>query len=108
MECLEDEADLVAPDRRQTAFVQAVDADAVELDLAGIGAIEAAEQMQQRGLSGARPADDGNELAPRDLEISPVEHAGLCVPFAEGLCQTAGADDYRPHALHSAAISLWD
>src|SRR5438552_9396494 len=105
MERLEDEPDFVAPDRRETAFIQAIDAHAVDLDLAGIRAIEPAEQMQQRRLSGARPADDRNELAPRDLELGAVEHADLRVPFPEGLCQAAGADEYRPHALHSAAPS---
>ena len=49
------------------------------LDPAGVGAVDAGEQLQQRALAGAVAADDAEELALADLEGDPVEGAQLAV-----------------------------
>src|ERR671936_3034783 len=72
MEGLEDEADLAPANRRQAAFVEPVDANAVELDLTGVGTVEPAEEVQQRRLPGPRPSDNGDELPAHYFEVGPL------------------------------------
>ena len=39
--------------------------------------IERAEQMEQRALSRAARADDGDHLSPSDLQVDAVEHGDV-------------------------------
>ena len=48
---------------------EAADVLALQQDLAGAGAMDAGEDMQQGGLAGAIGADDGHQFAGLDLEI---------------------------------------
>ena len=73
VEELEDEADLVAPHARQLIVGQAGERFAVDADLAGGRAVEAADQIEQRRLAGAGRADDRDHLAARDGEADGVE-----------------------------------
>ena len=75
VEELEDEADVRAAEAREAALALAVHANARDLDLAGVRAVEAAEQVQQRGLAGARAPEHRHELPGLDLDVDPVEHA---------------------------------
>ena len=60
---------------RQLRLAAPVDAGSGDLDRARVRTLEAAEQVQQRRLAGARAAEDGDELACRDVEVGAVEHA---------------------------------
>ena len=72
---LEDEADVVAAHAGQLALGAPVQAAADDLDGAGLGPVERAEQVQQRRLARARAPDDGHELAGARLDGGAVEHA---------------------------------
>ena len=62
-ELLEDEADARRTQRRDLAIAQPRDVDAGDRDAAGGGALERADQVQQRRLARSRGADDRDELA---------------------------------------------
>ena len=81
VEELEDEADLVAADAGQRVVRQAAQGFAVDGDDAGGGAIESAEQVEQRGLSRARGSDDRDHLAAGDGESDRVEGGHLAFAF---------------------------
>jgi hypothetical protein len=68
VEELEDEADVVAPQLRELAVVQAADVDAGDGDLARRGLVEAGEDVHQRRLARARRAHDGGQPAFGDLD----------------------------------------
>ncbi len=61
----------------------------VDPAVAGDVAVEAGESAQEGALAGAAAADQRDELAGRDLEIEPVEHASR---LAEAAMQAADAD----------------
>ena len=63
MERLEHEADALAAQHGQRVVVQRREVDAVDDDRAGVGALEAGDQVEQRRLADARLADDRDELA---------------------------------------------
>ena len=67
-EGLEDEADAMAAELGELAFVVLGDVLAVDRDVAGGGGVEAGDQVEQGGLAGAGAADQGDELAAGDLE----------------------------------------
>ena len=46
---------------------------AVEADLAGIGPVDAGEDLHQRRLAGAVLADERDDLAARDVEVHLVQ-----------------------------------
>jgi hypothetical protein len=63
---LKDEADHVAAEARRVA--QPRHRDAVDQDVAGVGAVESADQLQQRALARAGRARQGDELARLEIE----------------------------------------
>ena len=66
----------------------------VDLDHAGVGPIQAAEDLQQRGLAGAGGADDRQPLAARDLQF----HAGRAPPAWSSPRESCAARRARDHA----------
>ena len=86
-------ADLVGP--------QAVDALAVEQDLAAGRAEAAADQVEQRRLAGAVGPDDGDALARRHGQVGAADDLGL----AEGLAQVLQLDGEvrRAGGAHAAS-----
>jgi hypothetical protein len=101
VEELEHEPDAVAAQPRQLALRAAVDAPAGQLDGARVGPVQRAEQVQQRGLPRARPADDGHELARAHLDRGAVEHAPGGAPAAVRLHQASRRDhDHRSTVGH--------
>ena len=75
MELLEDEADLVGAEAVELGGGHGGDVDVVDLERAGGGAVEAAEQVDEGGLAGAGGAGDGDPLAGDDGEGGVVEGA---------------------------------
>ena len=64
--------------------------------------VQAAEQLQQRGLAGAGRADDRDALAGGDLEIDALEHFDARVALLEVLEQAAaGENEVRHGGDHS-------
>ena len=61
-----DEADGAIAQRPALALRQRVDVAPADLDDAGIGPIQSAQDLQQRGLARAGSADDRQPLAARD------------------------------------------
>ena len=75
VELLEDEADLVGAEAVEFGGGHGGDVDAVDLELAGGGAVEAAEEVDEGGFAGAGGAGDGDPLAGDDGEGGVVEGA---------------------------------
>ena len=55
----------------------------VDRDRAATGVVEAGEELRDRGLAGARVADERDGGSRRDVEVDPVQHLGACLPVAE-------------------------
>ena len=98
VEGLEDEADVVAAHAGELALGAAVDALAGDLDGAGLGAVERAEEVQERRLARARAPDDGHELARAHLDGGAVEHAAGGAAAAVRLHEAPRRDD--DHGYH--------
>ena len=79
IEELKDEADLVAPDPRQPVVGQAGERFAVDADVAGGRPIEAADQIEQRRLAGARRADDRRPSRRAESTADVVERGDLAL-----------------------------
>jgi len=73
VETLEHEADRPAAQDRPGGLGQPVDAAAVEDDLPGVGAIEPAQQMEQRRLAAAAGAHHRHGLAGLYRQVDPVD-----------------------------------
>jgi hypothetical protein len=93
VEGLEDEADLVAAQLGQAAVVEAVELDAVEDDGARGRAVEAGEDVHERGLAGARGAHDRGEAAGREVDADAVERADGGLALAEHARHVGGGDE---------------
>ena len=73
---------LAARQRGEIALGEPVDALAGNLDLAGVGAIDAAEQVEQRRLARAGRPHDGDEIAAGDRQIEMVEDGDRLLALA--------------------------
>src|SRR5690606_3581636 len=69
MEVLEHEADAAGAKSGEVAVPEARHVEPVDRDLAGAGAIECSDDVEHGRLAGAGRADNGNELAARDVEV---------------------------------------
>src|SRR5580704_15843148 len=97
MKLLEDEADLFGAEAGEAAFIEAGDVGTVDDGAAGCGRIEAAKNVDQRGLAGAGRTHDGDPFAGLDVEGNAIERADVAVVFAEGVDV-----DQRRHELLSS------
>ncbi len=59
---------------RASVVVERADVLTIERDPAGVGRIEAGDQIEQGGLAGARLAHDGDVLTRRELQRNAAEH----------------------------------
>ena len=75
VELLEDEADLVGAEAVEFGGGHGGDVDVVDLELAGGGAVETADEIDEGALAGAGGAGDGDPLAGDDGEGGVVEGA---------------------------------
>ncbi len=80
---LEHEAEGLAPQARERVAVERGDVLAHEAVGAAGGAVEAAEEVHQRGLARTRGTHDGDELAGVDGEVDAVQDAGLDLAIGE-------------------------
>src|SRR5207245_2768351 len=93
---LEDEADLSISDPGQLVVGQRRDVVAVEDVAAGGWLIEAADQVHQGALAGARGPHDGDELALRNVERNSFEGGDLHLPGEVDLCYALEGDHPPP------------
>ena len=70
---LEQRGDLAGAQPGELGLGDAADVDAVDDDLASRGALEPAEEPEQRGLARARRAEQGDLLARGDVEVHPAQ-----------------------------------
>jgi len=83
---LEDEADGLVADGREGGVGHLEEGLVVDVDFSMGGTVEAAEEVEERGLAGAGRADDGDEFAAVDVEVYTAKD--------EGLVGGVGADDF--------------
>src|SRR3546814_14184058 len=83
---LEHEADVVAAPLRQLAGAHAVDARAVDLDLAAAGRVQPADPVEQGGLARTRGTPQRDEVALVDVQVQAVPHGDLLRAPVVGLC----------------------
>src|SRR5690606_10335506 len=82
-------ADVLAAPVRELAAAELVDALAVDLDAAGGGRIQAADQVQEGGLARTRRTHQRDEVALLDVKVDAVQHLHLFRTALVGLGQAA-------------------
>ena len=92
---LEDEADGSAAHLRELVFGQIADGSAVEVHLAAGRRVQPGEQAQQRALTRARGAHDGDKLSRRHLEVDPFQDLHRTCPIADRLAKIPNLDHCR-------------
>ena len=73
------------------------DLGAFEPDQAGVGAVDAGDDVEQRGLARAVGTDEAQDLAALDREIDPVERGDAAELFGE----PAHFEESRIHGRHA-------
>jgi hypothetical protein len=90
----------------QGGEVEGAEIDAIDLDRALLGIVEAAEQLEQRALPRPVGADDGGDAAGGDLEIEAAERAPLHTRITEG--DVAEADGASRRGQSDGVYTGWD
>src|SRR5262249_27303048 len=101
---LEDEADVGGAPARKLALGKAVDARARDRDLAGVRPVDAAEQVEQRGLARAGRPHHGDEVALRDRQVEMVEDRDRLLAFDEAFGK-AGKASHGNVVRHGRLLS---
>ena len=90
---LEDETDVPAPPRRERGSPRASSGLVpATTTLPAARAVDARDQVQQRGLSRSRRAHQGQECPLRDLEVDAVEHGDRLAVPSVGLADVLEVD----------------
>ena len=84
---LVDEPDLAPAENGEMLVILGVDILPVQIDLAARGHIHAADDVQKRGFTGARRADDRGELPFFDRKRYVVERRDLAFPLSVDLTE---------------------
>jgi hypothetical protein len=92
---LVDEAHGAIPEPPPGRLAERGDFLAIDPDLAGGRVVQAAEQLQQGRLAGARSPDDRDPLAGLDLEVEVLEHGERDGPLPELLAQASAGEHGR-------------
>jgi hypothetical protein len=88
VEELEHEADVPAAQQRAFPFAEGGDVDAAHLEAAGLGAVDAADQVEQGGFARAAAAHQRHRLAGGDFQrgirqhVVPAARFGIAVAYA--------------------------
>src|SRR5690606_15629170 len=90
---LEDEAEMLAPQRRQLVGIQRAHILAGEQVTALAGPVETAQYVHQRRLARAGLADNGHHLAAMDVEIDALEHGDALPAGRDAAHQRGNGDD---------------
>jgi hypothetical protein len=101
VEALEDEADLRVADLGPLVAVETRDVDAVQPVGARGRPVEAAQDVHERRLAGARGAHDGDQLPGLDREVDPLQGVNLDLAHLVDLRQVADLDDRVAHGFRT-------
>src|SRR5262249_46950397 len=96
VEELVDEADVRAAEERACRLAERAHLAAVELDRAGVGALDAAHDVKERRLARAAAAPDRDDLAARERRVRAGEHAVHALALDEAAEQLADAEHSWP------------
>src|SRR5688572_6930172 len=111
MEVLEHKADTAGAQGRQVAVPERRDVEPVDLDVAGAGTIERADDVEHRRLTRAGGTDNGEELAAADLEADIAQRQDAAcerprdVPKRHDRTRHPGTPTCMPSTIPSPAIS---
>ena len=97
VEGLEDDADARAAKPGERVLAQAAELDAVDLDLAFVGPLEAGHDHEQRRLAGAGGADDPDRLAFHDCQTDVAQDMHARGAPAEAEIDAAHRDCGKGH-----------
>jgi hypothetical protein len=107
MKRLEDEADVLCPQRRPGSFIEPDDVQRLWADAnrAAVGAFQAGDAVQQRAFAHARFADQGHDLAGRDGKTQAAEQR----PAGPGMTlRQVGNGQHRVEASRQVRVtSVW-
>ena len=90
---LEDEPDLAIAKTGEVRLAAREHVVAVEEDAAGGRAVERPEEVEQRALTDAGLADDGDPRTGLDVEVEALEHRHHCRPVHVALFQLDRLDE---------------
>src|SRR5262245_18838831 len=90
---LKDHAELLVAEHVAAARSEIVDPLALEVNFAGVGRVERAEQMQQRAFAAAALTHDRLEPAFADRKIDSLKHRHDELALAIALLQAAGSKE---------------
>ena len=77
---------------RQLPALELVDAIAADADFARGWLIQAADQIEQRGLAGARRPHQRDEITLRNIQRQPVQHFDFLLAARVGLSDVVDLD----------------
>src|SRR5690606_9778028 len=86
---LEYVSDVLAAPGRQLARTHAIDALPGNLDLAAGGRVQAADEVQERGLARTRGAHQRDEITGGDVQVQAVQHVDLLRAALVGLAEVS-------------------
>ena len=78
---LEHEANLLIAEGSQLGVVEFADFGAVDDELAAVGLVQGADDVEQGGLACARISDDANDFLLVDVEVDAFEHLKAAIGF---------------------------
>ena len=110
VELLKHQSQPVTPQLGAAGIGQVGDRNIGEPDLAGVGAVQSGDQMQQRAFAAAGLPGQRDALARRDAEVHAAQHHGVLAAGAIALGEianpqhhgAAGCHGGRPRRLTSA------
>ena len=95
IEALEDESNLLVPDRRERVLRHARHVLAVEKIVPRRRLVEAADDVHERGLAGTRRSGDREEFALRHFDVDAAQRLHLVIADDVGLDEVPDRDDVR-------------
>ena len=90
---LEDDADVLAAEKRQAGFVQLGDVHVVDDERAAVSLIDAAQQVEQRAFPAAAFAEQDEEFAFPNVEVNRVQHSARALAFSIEFAESANLND---------------
>jgi FKBP-type peptidyl-prolyl cis-trans isomerase len=105
VEELVDKTDVLAAEQRKARLRKSCHLHAVDFNRPAVGAIDAADQVQKRGFSGAAASDNGDNFAVGKLSLRVVQHTMLALTLAKAARQAFNADHAEKTEASGALIS---
>ena len=107
VERLEDEADVVRAELRQTLLIEPGDVGPGDLHGAGGRVIEPREQTKERGLAAARGSPDADDLPRRNFEVESAEDGEIPVAALDRLQESGCLDHHHGRQGSFRFVHSW-